>query len=88
MKHQKELFYNFIEFKKAVDRVWQVLKEYNIDNWLTEVMRSLYDEATSAELPNGSVRDFVRTTVGIRQGCALYPVLFNIFLQKIMQKER
>ena len=25
---------------------WRVLKEYNIDNWLTEVIRSLYDEAT------------------------------------------
>ena len=40
LEHQKELFHNFIDFKNASDRVWhdglwQVLKEYNINNWLT-----------------------------------------------------
>ena len=43
-------------------------KEYNIDNWLSEVIKSLYDEATSVVLLNGSVWDFSRTTVGVRQG--------------------
>ena len=35
---------------------------------------------------NGNVRDFFRTTVGMRQGCTLSLVLFNLFLEKIMQK--
>ena len=41
--------HNFIDLKKASDGVWQnglwrVLKAYNIDNRLTEVIGSLYDE--------------------------------------------
>ena len=44
LEHQKELFQNFIDFKKPFDRVrhdglWRVLKEYNIDNWLIEVIK-------------------------------------------------
>ena len=46
LEHQKELYHNFIDFKKAFDRVWheglwRVLKEYNIDNRLIEVIKSL-----------------------------------------------
>ena len=66
MEHQKELFHNFIDFKKAFDHVWHggiwgVLKEYNIDNRLIQVIKSLYDEATSVVLLNGSVGDITST---------------------------
>ena len=55
LEHDKELYHNFIDFKKAFDPVWheglwRVLREYNIDNRLIEVIKSLYDEATSAML--------------------------------------
>ena len=33
---------------------------------------------------NGSVGEWFRTTVGVRQGCLLSPTLFNIFLERIM----
>ena len=84
LEHQKKLFHSFIDFKKAFDRV---RREYNIDNRLIEVIRSLlYAEAASAVLLNGNVLYFFQATVGVRQGCPLYPVLFNLFLEKIMHK--
>ena len=33
---------------------------------------------------NGSIGEWFRTTVGVRQGCLLSPSLFNIFLERIM----
>ena len=44
----------------------------------------LYDNAISAVYMNGSIGEWLRTTVGVRQGCLLSPTLFNIFLETIM----
>ena len=44
----------------------------------------LYEKATSAVLINGTLGDWFRTTIGVRQGCILSPTLFNIFLEEIM----
>ena len=62
LEHQKELFHNFMGFKKAFDRVlqdglWRVLKEYKI-------IKSLHTEAISSVLLNGNVEDLFRSTVG------------------------
>ena len=50
--------------KKGNTRLCQnySVKKYNIDNRLIEVIRSLYDETTSAVSLNVSVGDFFRTT--------------------------
>ena len=60
------------------------MKKYNISIKLIQVIKNLYNTATSAVLFNGSVCDWFRTTVGVRQGCLLSPTLFNIFLERIM----
>ena len=39
---------------------------------------------TSAVQTNGSMEEWSRTTVGVRQGCLLSPTLFNIFLTRVM----
>ena len=51
---------------------------------LNNAIQNLYDKATSALCFNRSTGDWFRTTVGVRQGCLLSPILFNIFLQRIM----
>ena len=79
----------FVDFKKAFDRVWHAalwstMKLYNINANLIKVIESLYSKATSTVYYNGSVGEWFRTTVGVRQGCLLSPTLFNIFLERIM----
>ena len=58
--------------------------KYNIGVNLIRVIKHLYDKATSAVFFNGSIGDWFRATVGVRQGCLLSPTLFNIFLERIM----
>ena len=60
------------------------MKKYNISTNLIQVIKNLYNKATSAVLFNGNIGDWFRATVGIRQGCLLSPTLFNIFLERIM----
>ncbi|GFR65860.1 endonuclease-reverse transcriptase [Elysia marginata] len=91
MQHQRDLFHNFIDFKKAFDRVWwldglwHVLRGFNIDEGLVKTIESLYMNSNSAVFLNNTIGNFFKTTVGVRQGCLLSPVLFNIFLERIMQ---
>ena len=89
LQHQQDLFHAFVDFKKAFDRVWHAalwstMKLYNINANLIKVIESLYSKATSAVYYNGSVGEWFRTTVGVRQGCLLSPTLSNIFLERIM----
>ena len=91
LQHQKDLYHNFIDFKKAFDRVWHeglwhVLRGFNIEEGLVQTIQALYGNATSAVLFNNKIGEAFRTTVGVRQGCLLSPALFNIFLEIIMQE--
>ena len=86
LQHQQDLYHVFIDFKKAFNRVWYAalwatMKKYNISTNLIQVIKHLYNNATSAVLFNSSIEDWFRTTVGVRQGCLLSPTLFNIFLE-------
>ena len=83
LKQQQDLYHVFVDFKKAFDRVWHTalwatMKKYNISTNLIQVIKNLYNEATSAVLFNGSIGDWFRTTAGVRQGCLLSLTLFNI----------
>ena len=89
LQHQQDLYHVFVDFKKAFDGVWHAalwatMKKYNISTNLIQVIKNLYDKATRAVLFNGSIGDWFRTTIGVRQGCLLSPTLFNIFLERIM----
>ena len=59
------------------------MKKYFSTN-LIQVIKNLYNKATSAVLFNSSMGDWFRTTVGVRQEFLLSHTLFNIFPEKIM----
>ena len=59
------------------------MRKYNISANLVRTTEQLYDNATSAVQMNGRM-EWLRTTVGVRNGCLLSPTLFNIFLERIM----
>ena len=84
-----EVYNVFIDFKKAFDRVWHAalwatMRKYNISTNLIQLIKNLYDKATSAVLFYSSTGNWFRTTAGVRHGCLLSPTLFNIYLERIM----
>ena len=60
------------------------MQKYNISANLVCTIEQLYDKATCAVQMNGSIGEWFKTTVRVRQGCPLSLTLFNIFLEQIM----
>ena len=88
IQHQRDLFQNFIDFKMAFDRVWHaalwhVLRSFSIEEGLIQAIQALHKNSSSAVLLNTQLWEFFRTTVGVRQGCLLSPILFQ---EKITQE--
>ena len=91
LHYQQNLYHVFIDFIKAFDRVWHAalwttMRKYNFSANLVRTIEQLYGKATrlSAVQMNGSIGEWFRTTLGVRQGCLLSPTLFNILLERIM----
>ncbi|KAL8593996.1 hypothetical protein ACOMHN_028982 [Nucella lapillus] len=57
LQHHRDLFPNFIDFEKAFDQVWhdglwQVMRNYNIDSNIIDVIKALYGDSKSAVFLN------------------------------------
>jgi hypothetical protein len=68
------------------DDLWNIMRKFNFDTNITEVIKCLTNKTTSAVFLNNEIGQYFKTTVGVKQGCILSPVLFNIFLENIMQE--
>ena len=83
---QKNIYFCFIDYAKALDRVdhnklWKILKELGIPDHLTCLLRNLY-ACQEEEL------DWFQIEKGVGQGCILSPCLFNLYAEYIMQNVR
>ena len=63
LQHQQDLNHVFTDFKKAFDRVWHAvlwatMKKYNISTNRIQVIKNLYNKATSAVLFNSCIQDW------------------------------
>ena len=83
----------FVDLEKAYDRVpreilWEVLREYGVRGTLLRAIQSLYNQSESCVRVLGSKSDSFPVGVGLRQGCALSPILFVIFMDRISRRSR
>ena len=60
------------------------MKKYNISTNLIQVIKNLYDKATSAVLFNGSIGDWFRTTVGFDRDVYSHPPSSTYSWKRIM----
>ena len=75
-KHLCDMFHNFIDFKKAFDRVWhaglwQVLLSFNTQEELVQAILALNKNSNSAVLLNSQLWEFFKTILGVHQGCTI-----------------
>ena len=85
--HKKNLriFACFVDFSKAFDTVprnilLRKLREKGIDGRILEIIKTLYLEDYASVKIGKKYSPSFKTNIGVRQGCVLSPLLFNIFL--------
>ena len=90
MRKRKHLptFCAFIDLRKAYDRVmrnglWLKLAEAGVHGRMFRVLHQMYDEVWSAVLVDDVASDWFKLRIGLRQGCVLSPLLFDIFINGV-----
>src|SRR5437867_649903 len=70
---QKELWMAFVDLEKAFDRVphevlWWALRHVGVEEWMVNVIKSMYDGVTTAVKRNGVESESFEVKVGVHQG--------------------
>ena len=85
---QKCIYFCFIDYTKAFDcvdhnKMWKILQEMGILDHLTCLLRNLYaGQAATVRTRHGKTEWF-QIGKGVRQGCILWPCLFNLYAEYI-----
>uniref|UniRef100_A0A8B9XEP9 Reverse transcriptase domain-containing protein n=1 Tax=Bos mutus grunniens TaxID=30521 RepID=A0A8B9XEP9_BOSMU len=86
---EKNIYFCFIDYAKAFDcvdhsKLWEILKEMEIPDHLTCLLRNLY-AGQEATVRTGHGTDWFQIGRGVHQGCILSPCLFNFYAEYIMR---
>ena len=90
---QKNIYFCFIDYAKASDcvdhnKLWKILKEMEIPDHLTCLLRNLYAGQEATVRTGHGTADWFPIGKGVRQGCILSPCLFNLEDEYIMWNVR
>ena len=87
---QKNIYFCFIDYDKAFDcvdqnKLWKVLKEMEIPDHLTCLLRNLFAGQEAVVRTGHGKTDWFQIGEGVCQGCILSPCLFNLYAKYIMR---
>ena len=82
-----------MDYAKAFDcvdhnKVWKILKEMEIPDHLTCLLRSRYAGQEATVRTRHGTTDWFQISKGVRQGCILSPCLLNLHAKYIMRNVR
>ena len=87
---QKNIYFCFTDYAKDFDcvdhkKLWKILKEMGIADYITCLLRNLYADQEAAVRTGHGTADCFQTGKGVSQGCILSPCLINLQAEYIMQ---
>ncbi len=85
---QRQLHVNFIDSEKAFDSVhrdslWHILRAYGIPNHMVKLIKSFYNNYNGCVGGSGI---WFEVTTGVRQGCVMSALLFNLVIDWVMRR--
>ncbi|PZC84789.1 hypothetical protein B5X24_HaOG203779 [Helicoverpa armigera] len=86
----KPTYICFVDFSKAFDSVkwptlWKTLLDMGTPQHLVHLLRGLYEGGTGSVRTDDLFSDTFHPRAGVRQGCIISPLLFNIYTELIMR---
>ena len=90
---QENIYFCFIDYAKACDcvdhhKLWNILKEMEIPDHLTCLLRNLYAGQEATVRTGHGTTDCFQIGKGVSQGCILSPCLFNLYAEYLMRNAR
>ena len=90
-EYAKQVNACFVDFEKAYDRiprdkVWAGLLQCGIDGQLLTAIKSLHMRSQVCSRVHSATTKPFRVSVGLRQGCSFSPILFLIYMDRIVKK--
>lgn len=87
----QDMYLCFIDYTKAFDKVrhdqlLKLLKEKNLDSRDINIISNLYYNQRAVIQVEENTTEDIEIKRGVRQGCVLSPLLFNIYSEDIMNK--
>ena len=87
---QKNIYFSFIDYTKAFDcvdhnKLWKILKEMEITDHLTCLLRRLYAGQEATVRTGHGTMNWFQIRKGVCQGCILSPCLFNLYAEYIIR---
>ena len=87
---QKNIYFSFIDYAKSFDcvddhKLWKILKEMEIPDQLTCLLRNLYAGQEATDKTGHGTTDWFQIGKRVCQGSILSPCLFNLYAEYIMR---
>ncbi|KAK7865974.1 hypothetical protein R5R35_009402 [Gryllus longicercus] len=84
-EQHSSLYATFVDLRKAFDMVnrhalWKILLKFGCPQKLVNIIADLHEGNEARVITSGGVTDGFIISNGVRQGCVLAPLLFNIFM--------
>ena len=81
----------FVDLRKAYDSVprdtlWRILHVYGVHTKLIELLMDLHTGTQAAVRMGGVVSEWFDVHGGVRQGCVIAPLLFNIYMDFVVRQ--
>lgn len=90
-EYRSPLYLTFVDFERAFDTllhsaIWNTLLEKGVPDKIVNIIKALYKQASCRVVHKGKVGEKIAVMNGVKQGCVLSPLLFNIVLDSVLAK--
>ena len=87
----KDIFWAFMDLEKAYDTIdrhgmWQMLRVYGVGGKLLKAVQSFYADSRASVRVGNDVSEWFPVNVGLRQGCMMSPLLFNVYMDGVVRE--